>query len=367
MDITAKITGLEYKIKLPVELKQIDFNEFDINKIPASCLIKHKKRTFAVSKWVSPKRTRSYPYEKVYNTLTLAKKITIIPVVKDEGFEGDRDFIQWDTVSLMSLLDVYVIFTYYSAASKHGTKANKITKQKFDNPYIVSKIKEIGSYHSSALHWNLKEIKNNLSGIVTQAQNHYNLIAKKHNIQLHADKGLEEFKNQLIKDAESFLENSRSKAKEAQKRESVTTQPKEVLETQTKATITINNYLGGRYYFTVDEVSIKGNTIQLIELKHSNKSVLPSKSDIKDGLLKMILYSNVQDVSSEGVVFQSEPVLKLTSTRIEGSINSSSSEKVLKTFFAKNSLKPRHREFLNHLFTEAKANGFTVIYKNGAQ
>jgi len=33
---------------------------------------------FGVSKWVSPKRTRSYPYERVYNTLSLGtKKVTI--------------------------------------------------------------------------------------------------------------------------------------------------------------------------------------------------------------------------------------------------------------------------------------------------
>ena len=53
-----------------------------------------------------------------YNTLSNGKKITVIPVVKDEGFDGDRDFIQWDTISLMSLLDVYVILAYYSVAEK---------------------------------------------------------------------------------------------------------------------------------------------------------------------------------------------------------------------------------------------------------
>jgi hypothetical protein len=44
----------------------------------------------------------------------LQKKITVIPVVKDEGANGDRDYIQWDTVSLTSLLDIFVIFAYYA-------------------------------------------------------------------------------------------------------------------------------------------------------------------------------------------------------------------------------------------------------------
>ncbi|MEM4247619.1 MAG: hypothetical protein QXF14_04885, partial [Candidatus Woesearchaeota archaeon] len=68
------------------------------------------KHSLGISKGVWPKRARSYPYERVYNTLNISKKITVIPIVKNEGAAGDSDFIQWDTVSLMSLLDVYVIF-----------------------------------------------------------------------------------------------------------------------------------------------------------------------------------------------------------------------------------------------------------------
>ncbi len=64
----------------------------------------------------------------------------MIPIVKDEGANGDRDFIQWDTVSLMSLLDVFVIFAYYDKAEKKG---QKITNQQFDNEYVLSKIREI--------------------------------------------------------------------------------------------------------------------------------------------------------------------------------------------------------------------------------
>jgi len=68
-----------------------------------------------------------------------------------------------------------------------------------------------------------------------------------------------------------------------------TVQPKEVLSTLTKATITIENYLGGKYYFTTDEIKIEGENIYLIEGKHSKSALLPSNGDIKDGLLKMIL------------------------------------------------------------------------------
>jgi hypothetical protein len=159
MEIIAKITGIKYKIYVNKELKKISLSEFDINVLPASFILEDKNSTFAISKWVSPKRTRSYPYERVYNTLSVAKKITIIPIVKDEGSQGDRDFIQWDTVSMMSLLDVYVILAYYETADKHKSRKDKITNQSFNNDFILSKIKEINNYHSSALHWNVNELK----------------------------------------------------------------------------------------------------------------------------------------------------------------------------------------------------------------
>ena len=90
--------------------------------------------TIAVSWWVSAKRTRSYPYARVYDTLSFSgKKITIIPVMKDEGKQGDRDFLQWDTIALMSLLGVYVIIGYYTDAERSLRYRHKITKQRFDS------------------------------------------------------------------------------------------------------------------------------------------------------------------------------------------------------------------------------------------
>ncbi|HRI31837.1 MAG TPA: hypothetical protein PLQ21_09920, partial [Candidatus Kapabacteria bacterium] len=143
MNITGKITGIKYKVHLADDLQKIEASDFDINKVPTACIINDGKYSFAISKWVSPKRTRSYPYERVYNTLNISKKITVIPIVKDEGAAGDRDFIQWDTVSLMSLLDVFVIFAYYNKAERAG---NKITGQQFDNKFVLSKIREIEQY-----------------------------------------------------------------------------------------------------------------------------------------------------------------------------------------------------------------------------
>jgi len=256
MNVTGQITGIKYKVFLFENLQTVDIGKFNINKSPSFFLSKDGRTSFAVSKWVSPKRTRSYPYERVYNTLNVSKKITVIPIIKDEGVDGDRDYLQWDTVSLMSLLDVFVIFAYYNKATKNPNYENKITDFQFDNKYVISKIKEIEQYHSSALHWNLSELKNNLYSILDKAKKSYAKIEKQTGILLHNQTGIENFKRKIGKDVSVFMEFSREKAQKAQSREMITSQPKESLSTNTKAKITITNYLGGQYFFTVDEVFI---------------------------------------------------------------------------------------------------------------
>ncbi|HPP38932.1 MAG TPA: hypothetical protein PK498_01400 [Candidatus Kapabacteria bacterium] len=354
MEIYAKITGVKYTPILTKKLKMFNFDCFDINKMPACCLIDYNGFSFGLSKWVSPKRTRSYPYERVYNTLNAAKRITVIPIIKDEGKDGDRDFIQWDTISLMSLLDVYVVFAYYISAERNKTKANKITNQKFDNEYIKSKISEIRNYHSSALHWNLNEVKNSVFGIIVRAKSAYKSIGSQFKIEFHNEEGVDKFAKRLIDDVEVFIQTSRQKAQLAQQREVTTTQPKEFLSISSKATITIENYLGGKYYFTVDEVEIVDNKIYLTECKHTTKSILPSIGDIKDGLFKMILYTNLKDVTIEEKQYEIVPTLKLTSSIISENVTEFNVEKLDK-------VNDKSKDLIKQLFKEAKENNFELI------
>ena len=224
MNIYAAINGIKYNIKIASDLKEVNFDNFDINTIPSYCLINNNKGTnFAISKWVSPKRTRSYPFERVYNTLSVPKKVTVIP-----------------------------------------------------------------------------------------------------------------------------------------NREKKTIQPKETLTTATKATVTIKNYLGGLYYFTTDEVIIQNNTLLLIESKHSKNSQLPSLGDIKDGLLKMILYCNFENVSIGNNKYKTKPVLKLTSTKLKGRLSSNDGIDESTIFFNKNSLNIEQKELIKKLFAESRENNFII-------
>ena len=292
---------------------------------------------------VSAKRTRSYPYTRVYDTLGFSgKKITIIPVVKDEGKEGDRDFLQWDTISLMSLLGVYVIIAYYSDAKRSKRYRHKITNQRFDIDYIREQIKNILSYQSDALHWNLAHV-DKVGQIGERAMEVYAKISKKLKVEMHSRQTAEKRIIELLKGKDEFMKLSRMLAEKAQRRERLTIQPKENLS-GTKAIITIQNYLGGYYYFTSDEAEVKGNNVFLIEGKHSKNNFLPSLEDIKDGLLKMILFTNLEDVKIGGKNYNAKPVLKLT----------------IENHFDSENLNATQKRALELLRREAKTNGFQV-------
>jgi hypothetical protein len=265
----------------------------------------------------------------------------------------------------MSLLDVYVILAYYNSAEKHKTRKHKITNQKFDNDFIISKINEIENYHSSALHWNLKEINDNLPSLIDKVKKSYLKIEKQLETKLHSFDGLDNFKIKIQSEVNAFMAFSRQKAKDAQTREIQTNQPKESLQTLTKAKITITNYLGGKYFLTVDEVEINKNTISLIESKHSKSALLPGLSDIKDGLIKMILFSNLKEIKVNNKKYSGNPILQLTSSKLKSSITTNSDKAKIESFLKKNKLNSKHQQLIDDLFSESKKNKFTVIIKEG--
>lgn len=347
MNIFAKIIGIKYAPFLCKKLNNFIFNDLNIALSKESTFsLDIDNSKFAVSQWVSPKRTRTYPYARVYDSLNSAKKITIIPIIKDEGRDGDRGFLQWDTISLMSLLGVYVVISYYSNAIKSPKYENKITNQEFQIEYIKEEIKKLLFYQSDALHWNLSQI-DKVGEIGKKAIECYEKISNKLNVEMHSKVSAEKRIEELAKGKESFMNLSRSLAEKAQKRESITVQPKEKLVGK-KATLTIKNYLGGYYYLTCDEVEINKENVYLIEGKHTKKDRLPSLEDIKDGLLKMILFTNLKEVKIDKKEYNPIPILRLT-TGIEFKI-----EETTET----------EKEMLNNLKKESITNGFKLIINN---
>jgi len=201
----------------------------------------------------------------------------------------------------------------------------------------------------------------NLEEIVKKVKINYAKIATKTGVELKSEQGIDNFLIRVQNGVDDFMKFSREKAQEAQSREFVTTQPKEALSSSTKAKITIKNYLGGLYYFTVDEIKKSKNTLQLIEAKHSKSSILPSKGDIKDGLVKMILYTNLEDVHTNGKAVTVKPILKLTSTKVKSTFDSRKNKPKLVSWCETHDLKTSQITFLNQLIEEANENGFSII------
>lgn len=370
--ITAKIKDIRYQALIKASIKSVHVNDFDINDASSSCIVQDDINEIAISKWVSPKRTRSYPYARVYDTIAKNKRTTVIPVVKDEGLDGDRDFLQWDTICLMSLLQVFVIIGYYKTASRNPHYSNKVTKQRFDNDWIKERIKRLLTrYQSDALHWNIRQLREELKIVIGKQIEAYNQISMDKKVNFHSSAGLASFKEIIDRDLDEFMNSSRTRAEKAQSREIATLHIHERLETSSKSSITITNFIGGKYFFTVDEVTIDRDTnqIYLIESKHSNSAMLPSKADIKDGLLKMIIYTNLQEIEVEYVgqttkKLQPNPVLRLTSSHVNSSINSNDLES-LEIWCSNHGIRSNStRVFLKQLFEEAQFNRFVVEIKN---
>ena len=362
-EISGSVEKIKYKQFVNDKLRESKFENFDINKSQGAFLLNNNKETIAVSRWISPKRSRSYPYERVYDTLAHSgKKVTIIPVVKDEGLGGERDFLQWDTISLLSLLDVHVILGFYDSAEKKTKRADQITAQKFDNNYISERLKEAFEFNGTPREWNERESKQ-LKNVFEKAKLSYKKISTETKTYLHDSTALDE----LIKVAETpekFLEFSRNKSQKAQAREFVTEQPKEALSTDTKAKVTINNALFGKYFFTCDETKIEDKTVYLIEAKHSVRAKMPGKNDIKDGFIKMMLYTNLNNVKVGAKPFALKVQIRLTANQLKGSVNSDATEGNVNKFLTENTFTENDLTFIRKIFQEAKENNFTIILEH---
>ena len=182
------IKGVKYEPCLNRgKLMEYDIAEFDVNTAKSFGLVNlgTPGNNLAFSKWVSPKRTRTYPFQRIYNTLGLStKKVTIIPVIKDEGADGDNDRINAMTLSWMNLMNVYIILAWYEDARKVNMK-DKITDQVLNVESISEKLLEISQFQSDALHWNANHFEDDFEQIYLNAVDSYKRISEKENVVMH--------------------------------------------------------------------------------------------------------------------------------------------------------------------------------------
>ncbi|MDZ7957955.1 MAG: hypothetical protein RMY34_08630 [Aulosira sp. DedQUE10] len=324
LHFTGFIKGITYKTCFAEKLKEIDLNSFDVNRVNSFGIIKSPITEIAYSQWVSPKRTRSYPFARIYNTYNSSKVITIIPVIKDEGKDGDRDKIQYSTISWMNLLNIYIVLAYYQTAEKSRKNGqahkHKLTNQKFDNELVNSQINEILSYRQSALHWNKKIFEDRFVEIFEKALDSYDYISQKTGVTIHARAGMDKYLHKITEEFDEFKNISLKGSLSASKREALTSHKLEYLVDGLKATFSIENYLGGIYHLTPDEIFFDQNMYIIQESKNTSTESLPKIPDIQDGLFKLILFSNLDSLTLNDRPVSFMTKLKLTGKNIVGSV-----------------------------------------------
>ncbi|BAZ12435.1 hypothetical protein NIES4071_42660 [Calothrix sp. NIES-4071] len=162
----------------------------------------------------------------------------------------------------------------------------------------------------------------------------------------------------IMEEFEEFKNISLKGSRSASKREALTSHELEYLVDGLKATFSIENYLGGVYYLTPDEIFHNGDTYIIQESKNTSTDSLPKLSDIQDGLFKLILFSNLDSLNLDGQAVSFIPKLKLTGKNVIGTITFPDTSVELESFLAANSktFKKSQKEIIKKLAIEAEHN-----------
>ena len=156
----------------------------------------------------------------------------------------------------------------------------------------------------SALHWNTTHFERDFEATYLNAVAGYEKISHEKSVALHNSQKhlavLETFKTDARFSINALREASLPRSYAAARRESLTVHGLEVLGEHAKGVFSISNYLGGEYHLTADEVYWENNLLVIQESKNSSRGKLPSRDDIKDGLFKLILFANMEEVEIDG-------------------------------------------------------------------
>ncbi len=117
--------------------------------------------------------------------------------------------------------------------------------------------------------------------------------------------------------------------------------------------------MGGQYFFTIDDVFVQGSVLHLCESKHSKNALLPSGDDIKDGLLKLMLYNNLAKIKGYD---RFKVVLRLTSGVLDSRFSLPSEN--LCDFIAQHKFSNTQITMLKLLNLECKSNNFEIWINN---
>ncbi len=232
--IEATIGNEVYNFSKDPNLKEIGFKKAmkENNKSFKSKISNDK--IIAISVWTTPKRTKTYPFPRVYSTLGHdGKKITIIPVQASYGKYGDDNKLQPGTISWMSGLGVYVIIGVFTKArmrpkgkaaanakaGKPNTQGNPVfTNFEFDNDELEDQINEIVSKCPKVEDWNQEQLTK-IPSLLELAIAHNRRLGQKLQVPVRNFKSLEKKLGIWKTNIPEFLVDCDKESKSAQHRE----------------------------------------------------------------------------------------------------------------------------------------------------
>ena len=274
-------------------------------------LYRHDDDLAVISVWTSPKRTKTNPLPRVFSTLGHSgKKITIIPVLKEEGVSGEQNLIHANTVYWMSSLGVYVIIGYYTKAilgtvgkqssnAKEGKPSNegkpKFADQVLNLNDIRRQINLIMTGNSDVNIWNSRQIQQ-IPKLLQKSIETYEEMGIKHNVPLKKQ-ALEKKKKKAQvwgMDIRIMFDDFTRDEIAAQNRETKTDHKHEDIPEDYggKGKFNIQCRESEILYLTADAVSIDEDSkvITITEAKNTTKKDFPSDDDIRDDLMKLMLF-----------------------------------------------------------------------------
>jgi hypothetical protein len=167
-------------------------------------------------------------------------------------------------------------------------------------------------------------------------------------------------------DLELFRSATLARSKSAAQRETNVLHAQEYLGDGAKAYFYIKNLIGGEYHFTADEVYDEGEALVIQESKNATLANFPKLADIKDRLLKLILYTNLDELYLSGKRIDFSTRLKITGNLV-GSLQLPSETGEMARFSEMNRLKRTEQALLSLMNDEASQNRNLQISIAGRQ
>lgn len=152
---------------------------------------------------------------------------------------------------------------------------------------------------------------------------------------------------------------------QAAMREIETVHLNEYITSGDKGYFFIRNQLGGIYHLTADSVTLSPDgQLRIQESKNTVHDKFPKESDIADGLFKLILFTNLDELKWNDQSIPYTVCLELTGNLI-GELQLPTTADALERFIVENALLKSKQSLLARLNDEAQLNPKLTIYIKG--